>query len=155
LKRDEHDPFERAFAALSTVDKWMSSFFEGQPPPEPTEGHWHPPTDIYETPDGIVVCMEVAGVEPSSIEVNFKQGHLTVSGYRFVGCQSGRCHQVEIENGRFFRHLALPMEVEEEGLRAKSQHGLLEIFLPKRKEAKPRKVSISDESEEPGEATEV
>jgi HSP20 family protein len=114
-----------------------------------SEGHWQPPTDVYEAPDKITVYMEVAGVEPSSIEVHFEHGQLFASGCRTVGRVAGRCHQAEIENGRFLRCVAIPVDVDEENVRATYRHGLLEIVLPRRKEEmEPRKIAISDESEE-------
>lgn len=149
MAKDENDPFERAISVLSQVHRWMGDMFEGwRLPGTVVEAEWRPATDVYETPEGMVVCMEVAGVEPSSIEVGFAQGQLTVSGYRASACAGERCHLAEIENGRFFRRVVIPVDVDGDNIRATFRHGLLEVFLPRRKEVTARKISISDESEE-------
>ena len=147
---DEEDPFERAVSALDRVNRWMSTMFEGRRPTGTGEGQWEPSADVYETPDAMVVCVELAGVDPASIEVNFSQGQLVVSGYREVCRGSRRCHRAEIEHGRFSRCMTIPIDVDEDKIHATSRHGLLEICLPRRQEAAPRKISISDESEQPG-----
>ena len=156
MRRDERDPFVRAVSVLNQVNRWMDSAFEWhRRPGMAAEGHWCPSTDVYETAEDIVVCMEVAGAEPASIDVNFAGGQLTVVGHRAAGCASGRCHQAEIENGRFSRRVAIPTEIDEEGIRATYRHGLLEISLPRRQAAQPRKIPISDEPEGSDEDWEV
>ena len=149
MASDEYDPFERAISAFNQVNRWMDRVLAGQRPPGMTsEGQWEPPTDVYETQEGIVVCMDLAGVDPATIEVKFTQPLLSVSGYRAVTRGAGRCHRAEIEHGRFFRRVTIPIDIEEDEVQATSRHGLLEIHLPRRKEVGPKKISISDESEQ-------
>ena len=149
MAKDEYDPFERAISVLHQMNRWMGGVFERRRSPgDVSEGEWQPATDVYETPEGIVVCMEVAGVDPSSIEVRFSQGELTVSGYRAIGCGGGRCHLAEIENGRFLRRVTIAPQVDGENIKAQSRHGLLEILLPMKSPIEPRKISITDDSEQ-------
>src|SRR5579883_1695194 len=45
-------------------------------------GEWRPPTDVYETPERLVVKMELAGVSEEAIDVTLYADRLVVSGSR-------------------------------------------------------------------------
>jgi len=115
---------------------------------EPAEQGFQPPTDIYETADLIVVRMEVAGVEPSEIElwVDEAAGRLTVRGRRQdpARAEQRRYYTVEIECGRFARVIQLPREIAAEAVKASYENGFLVVRLPKRQAQPdaPRSVPI-------------
>ncbi|HDL20737.1 MAG TPA: Hsp20/alpha crystallin family protein, partial [Nitrospirae bacterium] len=48
----------------------------------------------------------------------------------------------EISYGRFARTITLPSEVESEKANATVNNGMLEIVLPKKKEAKPKEIKV-------------
>ena len=43
---------------------------------------WRPPTNVYETQDGLLVQVEVAGLAPEDFRVTLRPGRLTVAGVR-------------------------------------------------------------------------
>src|SRR5579871_5236468 len=45
-------------------------------------GEWRPPTDVYETPNRVVVKMELAGVPEEAIDITLYADRLVVSGAR-------------------------------------------------------------------------
>ena len=114
----------------------------------PSDQGFEPPTDIYETTDAIVVRMELAGVDPSDIElwVDEDAGHVTVRGRREdpAGPEQRRYYSVEIECGSFVRVIQLPRGVVSEAVAASYGNGFLVVRLPKGRveSSAPRSVPI-------------
>jgi HSP20 family protein len=87
----------------------------------------------------IVVCVELAGVEKGSMEIDVQPHRLRVRGYRAApepeDCD-GPLMQVlalEIDQGLFEREISLPVEVDPKRVKAEHRNGLLWIHLPTRK----------------------
>ena len=99
------------------------------------ENSWQVPTDIYETGEAFVVYMELAGVDPASIQVVAEEKMLTISGSREypLPAQVQRVHRLEIERGRFEQRLKLPLYINVTTAETEHRHGLLKITLPKQK----------------------
>ncbi len=112
-----------------------------------SEPGWVPDADVCEGPEGLVIRMDLAGVEPDRIEVHLDTGELRVTGCR-RGPTAGqtaagiRYHQMEIAYGRFERVLPLPFAVDGEAARATARHGLLEITLPRAASTRPAQIRI-------------
>jgi len=108
---------------------------------------WVPNTDVIEHADGLLVRMEIAGVDPHTIEIIAAQSALVVSGNRpnphtGATAQGYRFRQMEIEYGRFERVIPLPYPVKQESIRASCTNGLLEIHLAKAPSGQRRKTVI-------------
>ena len=94
---------------------------------------WTPNTDVYETPDGLVVKMEIAGIEKDALEITLNDRLLLVRGHRKDPCRERRCtfRQMEIDYGPFERRIIIPRSVDGSRVRAQFQNGFLHIELPK------------------------
>jgi HSP20 family protein len=93
---------------------------------------WRPPADLYETDDGFVLVMDIAGVEPDEFSVALDAGMLTVSGERKERASGRReYHAMEVKVGPFERSFRLPTPVDPASLRATYDLGFLEIRLAK------------------------
>lgn len=109
---------------------------------------WIPNADVIEHPDGLIVRLEVAGIEHASIQVVVAQMALVVSGRRpnpDAAANTGgiRFRQMEIEYGPFERVLPLPFPVDPRHARARYVDGLLEIVIARSPAAgKKRKMVI-------------
>jgi len=105
---------------------------------------WNPPVDIHETDTAFVVEVETPGVDPAAIEVTADQGVLRIHGSRAATREdgAGRQHLTERSFGSFTRAFQLPPTVEESGISASSQHGVLTVRLPKAPEPEPRKIAV-------------
>lgn len=101
---------------------------------------WSVPTDIYETDDEFVVCLELAGVEPAAMQVVVEENRLSVSGERKYNFpqQARRVHQLEIERGPFEKTFSFSWPIDVEAAGTEYRHGFLLIKLPKRR----RKVQV-------------
>ena len=94
---------------------------------------WTPNTDVYETPEGLVVKIEIAGIEKEDLEITLNDRLLLVRGHRKDPCRQKRCsfRQMEIDYGQFERRIVIPRSVDGSRVRAQFQNGFLQIELPK------------------------
>lgn len=94
---------------------------------------WHPPTDVYETEDSLVVKMEIAGMRDEDLEVAVQGSLLMVSGSRSDSLERKAYHQMEIPFGRFSVSIELPVPVNTDHASAEYKDGFLTIQFPKEK----------------------
>jgi HSP20 family protein len=110
-----------------------------------TDPSFHPPMDVYETENDLVVVMEIAGVRVEDIHVVFEKDTLAISGARVESCSSPkiRLHQMEIDYGDFYRTLYIPFPLKADEIRAVYRQGFLTITIPKRKETGAKVVEVN------------
>ncbi len=112
---------------------------------------FHPGLDMYETPENLVVKLEMAGVRPDriSIELSADDRYLTVEGERIETQEDHRdrtrCYHLEIFYGKFEREIALPgnLRIDREQIRASYREGFLLITMPKLSGETPEKRTIA------------
>ena len=96
---------------------------------------WRPPTDVYETPDELVVVMELAGVSEENLSVTLFSDLLVVEGERQHPVRSNAalsaCHQLGIKYGEFRSEVYVPTPVNHDHVTAEYKNGLLSITLKK------------------------
>jgi HSP20 family protein len=110
-------------------------------------GDWSPPVDVSETSDAVIVHVEIPGIDVKDLDISVAGDTLTIRGEKKEEeRETGRqFHRVERRYGTFTRTLPLPAAVDADHVEAKSRAGVLEIRLPKREEAKARRVTIRTE----------
>ena len=108
---------------------------------------WEPVCDIYETPDAVVVTVELPGLSRKDVDISCTENLLTITGRRpAVSLPSGSIvHQHERPLGAFQRSIVMPHPVDADQTSASMDAGVLTVTLPHRK---PQQVSIRTESEE-------
>ncbi len=93
---------------------------------------WRPPTDVYETPDEMIVVVELAGVAEEDMSVTLFSDLLVVEGTREPAlAQMNACHQLGIKYGEFRTEISLHTSVDHEHVTAEYKNGLLIITLRK------------------------
>jgi HSP20 family protein len=105
---------------------------------------WTPACDIFEDEEGVTLRFDLAGVDPKDVDVRFENGVLTLRGDRKLEQEERRenYHRIERAYGTFTRSFSLPGTVDAEKIRADAKNGVLQVFLPKRAEAKPRPIQV-------------
>ncbi|NII10512.1 Hsp20/alpha crystallin family protein [Oleiagrimonas sp. C23AA] len=105
---------------------------------------WAPRVDIREEDSRFVIFADIPGVNPADIEVNMDKGILSIKGERQNEVKEGEGNftRVERSHGAFYRRFALPDSADAEGITASGRHGVLEIVIPKRPAATPRRIQI-------------
>ena len=131
------------FVHFNELDSEMKSIFKDffakeNPMLMLAEQHWAPNADVYETAQGIVVKIELAGVASDLIDVSYKGSNLVISGKRAEHSTDDKvkCLQLEINYGDFYRSIPLPHNVDHDKASAKSKDGFLLIFIPFKKSKK-------------------
>ena len=134
LHREVLSEFNRLFDRANGSDESTSAVAE-----------WAPSVDIEEHADKYVLHADVPGVDPSTIEITLDKGVLTLSGSRekAVEQKAVESRRVERITGRFLRRFTLPESVDAENVKAAGKHGVLEVVIPKREAAKPRKITVN------------
>jgi HSP20 family protein len=102
------------------------------PPP------WHPAINAYRCEHCIRVCVELAGVDRSQIELTVRKRHLSIRGVRDVPEPSDaegpsvQTIAMEIDYGVFQRDIQFSAEVEVDidQVHAEQKNGLLWIHMP-------------------------
>jgi HSP20 family protein len=105
---------------------------------------WIPAVDISETDDSFVVTADVPGMKAEDMKITVANNTLTLKGEKknVREDKSENYHRIERSYGVFERTFALPSGVESENIRAKYKDGVLELRLPKSKEAKPQEIKV-------------
>jgi HSP20 family protein len=134
LHREVLNEFSRLFDRATGGDESSSAVAE-----------WAPSVDIEEHADKYVLHADVPGVDPSAIEITLQNGVLTLSGSREKTIEQNGVESRRIERitGSFLRRFTLPESVDADAVKASGKNGVLEIVIPKREAAKPRKISVN------------
>lgn len=105
---------------------------------------WVPRVDIKEDKDRFVLYADLPGIDPDDIEVSMDKGILTIKGERASESMqdTDRFTRIERSYGSFHRRFALPDSADPEGIQARGRNGVLEIVIPKRAEAAPRRIQV-------------
>lgn len=101
---------------------------------------WRPPMDIHETPDAILVKLEVAGVREDEIDVALYSNALVVTGRRDDDSDHDEelCyHEAQVHYGPFRAEMLLPSPVHADDASATYANGFLRIHLPKAARSEP------------------
>ena len=96
------------------------------------ETHWVPNTDVYIAETGVVIKVELAGMQRENLELVIEDHRLKISGQRGDGCRSGHCKflVMEINYGAFESLIELPAGYDLNQAKAAYQNGFLRIDVP-------------------------
>lgn len=105
---------------------------------DPTSGTQFP-VDLYEDKDNTYVRAELPGVSRDDINVEMVEDYLTISGAHKTPATEGQAEQ----SFSFSRSVNIPEEVQADKVSAAYENGVLTVTLPKREEAKPKKITVA------------
>jgi HSP20 family protein len=105
------------------------------------------PVDLYEDQNHAYVRAELPGVNRDDIQVEMTDGTLTITAARKTPTTpSTGENQTEGQAGQtatFSRALTIPAEISADQVSAAYENGVLTVTLPKREEAKPKKITVA------------
>ena len=92
---------------------------------------WYPAADVYQTSDGWIVKVELAGVSVEDVEIDIQGKVLSIIGARKDrSCAVGvSFHQMEITYSRFVKTLQFPSAIEGARIEHNFEDGILIIRL--------------------------
>ncbi len=105
---------------------------------------WVPTVDIAEREDAYLVTVELPGVGIDDVEITCQAGVMTIQGERHHADDSAEqtMHRGERRFGPFLRSITLPSNVMADAIDASSQDGLLQITVPKPREAHAKRIQV-------------
>lgn len=105
--------------------------------------YYIPYADIFETDDALTVVMEIPGVEKKDLNVALENDVLRVDGKLDFSKYDGmEPVYTEYNIGHYTRSFTLSNKIDQAGISAQLDDGVLTLTLPKAKEAQPRRISI-------------
>jgi HSP20 family protein len=132
MARDWFDLVRRQQEDLESI--FDDYFFFRSPVAMKPDAAWRPAVDVYQTPDSVVVCIELAGVPKDSVEMSVRGDILQVSGVRketVAGTEKRSYYKMEIIFGPFERKIHLPCHCDAEKATVEQHSGLMRVVLPK------------------------
>ena len=104
----------------------------------------YPPLNLWEDDDNLYVEAELPGFELSDLEITVTgDNQLSIKGERKPPEVEGATwHRQERGYGSFSRMIELPEHVDPDKVSAEFKHGVLTVTMPKREEARPRRIEV-------------
>lgn len=103
-----------------------------------------PAADVVETDDGAVIHIDLPGVERDRVELELKDGLLTVNAtYETSSREEGETRLLEeFSAARYFRSFRLGDALDVQRADATFENGVLEVRIPRREESAPKRIEI-------------
>lgn len=106
-----------------------------------TEMYLSPAVDIFETTDGLTVVADVPGVAKDGLDINVDDRILTIRGTLELPARKDLLVE-EFGMMNYFRQFRLSDEVDQSGIKASLDQGVLTLRLPKAEHAKPKRIEV-------------
>lgn len=139
------DPFRDVLALQNRMNSLFQEYNRAQGEGDAlTTAAFVPPVDIYEDEHKIVLKLEVPGMKESDLDIQLENNVLTVKGERKFEKEEKEenFHRIERRYGSFYRSFTVPNSVNQEGVHASYESGVLRLELEKRPEAKPKQIKV-------------
>lgn len=111
-----------------------------------SSGTFTPAVEVRENDEEIIVKAEIPGLDTKDLDVRLENNYLILQGEkkREEKEEKDNIVRMEVSYGSFYRAIPLPVEVQEDKIKAKYKKGILTISLPKAEKAKAKKIAIEN-----------
>ena len=120
------DPFTQMAILQRQMDRNMRQAFSAS-------GAFNPRMDMKQTDKQYVITMDIPGMDKDKINIEVKDGMLTISGERKSETQNNKNNQYyrhELSFGTFMQAIPLPEDAKTDQIDAKYNNGVLTVTLP-------------------------
>ena len=102
-----------------------------------------PVVDIWEDAEGIVLRADLPGVSKENLSVGIEGETLTIEGKVLLG-ESAKLRDVyaEVRVAHYRRGFVLGRDLDTERIAANMKNGILQLRIPKREAARPRRIPV-------------
>lgn len=101
-----------------------------------------PLADVEETADAYVVEIELPGIKKADLDIEIAGRRLSVTGERKEKERVGILRKRERTVGRFHYEVTLPGDVDDDGVEAHLDAGVLTVRVPKPERDRPRRIEL-------------
>jgi len=106
--------------------------------------YFMPDVDISENDDALRLWADMPGVSEKDVNITLKDGVLTITGVvSTAGYDELAPLYTEYNVGNYVRQFTLNEQIDEASIKARMRNGVLQVELPKREQAKPRKIEVT------------
>lgn len=135
------------WSPFGDLDRYFERMFGEEFMPVVPRRLFEPTVDVYQTAKSVVVEMPLVGVDPSRVDISVQDNVLSVKGSseEKKEVKEKDYYRKEIRRGAFARSILLPAKVQEDGITAVADNGLLKITLPKTVEELKKKKKVKVE----------
>lgn len=146
----KYDPFRDLRNLQDEMNRLFSAGFPRVSNQEELSTGWAPSVDIYENENNVVLEAELPGMKREDFELSIENNIITLRGERhFEKKDEGdNYHRVERAYGSFTRSFNLPRTVATDEIKAEFNNGVLSVTMPKKAEAKARKIEVAGSDQE-------
>ncbi len=135
------DPFDTLTSLQQALDSFRASGWLAR---SPSGGGSYPPMNVFRKGDDFVIIAEVPGIKKSDLDVQVKGNTIRLAGTKSVNYpEKASLHRRERLAGRFDRAMTLPVEIDQDGVRAECRDGILVLFLPRAERDKPKSIHVA------------
>jgi len=115
-----------------------------QPQEQTRPGRYYvPDVNIFEFEESLKLWADMPGVKDKDVDVALKDGVLTIIGQVTTDVYAGlKPMYIEYNVGNYYREFALNENIDESRIRATLKNGVLELDLPKKEQAKPKRIEV-------------
>ncbi|NLJ38874.1 MAG: Hsp20/alpha crystallin family protein [Candidatus Atribacteria bacterium] len=136
------------FDLRSDIDRMFDELFDFTLGNVPMRRGTYPLIDMTETDTEFILKAELPGIDPKNIDINVTPDRIEIRGEvkdEWEQKDTGCCI-MERYRGTFERVIGLPAEVNQDGVKANYQDGILKITLPKTEPSKPKAKKVEIET---------
>lgn len=131
------------FSELDRLNRQLASYLDSfRQLPDLLGGGFSPLADVEETTDAYLVEIELPGVKRGDVDIEVAGPRVTVHGERKERERAGILRRRERTVGRFHCEVTLPGDVDDGGVEAYLDEGVLTVRLPKTEAERPRRIEI-------------
>jgi HSP20 family protein len=146
-RRTNEDRTESAsgspISELDRLNRQLASYLDSwRQLPDLFEGGFTPLADVEESDDAYRVEIELPGVKREDVDIDIAGKRVSVRGERKEKERVGILRRRERTVGRFAYEVTLPGDVDEDGVEAQLDEGVLTVRLPKPERERPRRIPI-------------
>ncbi len=101
-------------------------------------------TDVFETPEAVMVKVNLPGVSPENIELNLERNVLTLTTkLEEAQAEGTKVLWRERTIGEQKRSVQIPVRITHEGIEANLEHGVLTVKIPKAPESQAKRITVN------------
>ena len=130
----------------SDIFSMMEPLFMSSMSPGSSFGDIMPAVDISETPEAVLVDVELPGISPENVDLQVENNYLILRGEKKSEHEEKKENSVhkECSYGCFSRSIPMPTEIQADKVTAKFKNGVLKVTLPKGEKAQAKRISIEN-----------
>lgn len=103
-----------------------------------------PDIDIFDSNEGLILKLDIPGVRQGNVSVEIDENNiLTIHAKNSFTEPEGNKILNEFDFGDYYRAFSISNEFDKNKVAGKINNGVLEVRIPRREDAKPRRIQIN------------